>query len=171
MKRSDFKKKMAEEIQSGLRGFISTAISKAKALPNGSIEISKQQVDRWKKVLDSTHYKAPPGEKVWANTIADRILHVMELFKKKATKTKADPRVNELKDAFVEYCDNIKGFKPIINHGRDTVMIKRILVNYTKEDILDCFDWFLNDKVSDDLSPCISTALASGVFNKFLAQR
>ena len=171
MKRSDFKKKIAEEIQSGLRGFISTAISKAKALSNGSIEISKEQVDRWKKVLNSTHYKAPVNEKRWADSVADRILHVMELFKKNASKIKADPRVNELKDAFVEYCDNIKGFKPVINHARDTIMIKRLLVNYTKEEILDCFDWFLNDKISDDLSPSISTALASGVFNKFLSQR
>jgi hypothetical protein len=171
MKKSDFKKKIAEQIQAGLRGFISTAISRAEALPDGSIKVSKEQVDRWKKVLNTTYHRASVNEKYWASSTADRVLHVMELFKKNATKTKADPRVQELKDSFVEYCENIKGFKPVINHAKDTVMIKRILVNYTKEEILDCFDWFLNDKISDDLSPSISTALASSVFNRFLRQR
>ena len=171
MKRSDFKKKLAEEIQSGLRGFISSVISKSKQLPDGSIVVTKQQVDRWKRVLNSTYYKAPESEKIWASSVADRILHAMDTFKKNASKTKSDPRIKEIKDAFIEYCENIKGFKPVINHGRDTIMIKRLLVNYTKEDILDCFDWFLHDKISDDLSPSISTSLSSGVFNKFLSQR
>ncbi|RLB67633.1 MAG: hypothetical protein DRH08_03130 [Deltaproteobacteria bacterium] len=171
MKRSDIKKKIAEEIQSGLRGFISNTLAKAKNLPDGSIQIGKAQVERWKKVLEATHYKSPTPEKTWSSAIADRIIHVMTSLKKKETKTPADPRVAELQKAFIEYCENIQGFKPVLNYARDTVMIKRTLVNYSKEDVLDCFDWFLNDKSSKELSASISTALAPGVFNKFLSQR
>jgi len=171
MKRSDLKKKISEDIHSGWRGFVSYIMLRGENLPDGSIKIGKQYVDRWKRMAESTHYKLKPNEKRWANAIVDRIFHVTDLIRKNAIKTKTDPRVGELIKSFAEYCENIKGFKPTVNYGRDTVMIKRTLVNYSKEEILDCFDWFLNDKVSDDLSPSISTALASGVFNKFLSQR
>lgn len=171
MKRSDLKKKIAEEIHSGWRGFVSYIMLNGKNQPDGSIMIGKDLVDRWKRMAKSTHYKLNPQEKRWANAIIDRIFHVTDLIRKNANKKPADPRVAELMKEFTEYCENIKGFKPVINYGRDTVMIKRTLVNYSKEEILDCFDWFLNDKSSDDLSPSISTALASGVFNKFLSQR
>ena len=171
MKRSDVKKKIAEEVQSGLRGFLSNMLAKAKALPDGSIQIRKIQVDRWRKVLNTTHYKSPTPEKTWSNLVADRIILVMTRLKKKETKKPVDPRVAELQKKFIEYCENIQGFTPVLNYARDTIMIKRALVKYSKEDILDCFDWFLNDKVSKELSASISTALAPGVFNKFLSQR
>jgi len=162
---------MAEEIHSGWRGFVSYIMLNGENKPDGSIVLSKELVNRWKRMAKSTHYKLNPNEKKWAFDIIDRLFHVTDLARKNATKTKANPDVAELIKSFTEYCENIKGFKPVINYGRDTVMIKRTLQNYSKEDILDCFDWFLNDKSSDDLSPSISTALASGVFNKFLSQR
>ena len=171
MKKSEFKKKIAEEIQSGLRGFVSNLIAKAQSFPDGSIKINKTQVDRWKKMLNATHYKAPQSEKVWADAVADRVIHVIVYLKKKITKQPADPRVAELQESFIEYCENIQGFKPVLNYARDTIMIKRTLKSYSKENILDCFDWFLNDKVSKELSASISTALAPAIFNKFLKQR
>jgi len=171
MKRSDFKKKLAEEIQSGLRGFISNAISKAKALPDGSIQISKLQVERWKKVLNSTHYKAPPSEKIWANSIAERILHVMEFFKKKEVKTPPDPRVSEVKKLFIEYTENIKGFTPEINHGVEGKMIKTALTKYKVDEITDLFDWFMNAERYSDFTCSIKTILSTSVINSWLKER
>ncbi len=168
MKRSDLKKKMAEVIHSGWRGFVSFIMLNGDNRPDGSIVISKQVVDRWKRMAKSTHYKLNPNEKKWAFDIINGLFHVTDLARKNANKKPADPRVAELIKKFSEYCVDIKGFEPEINYGRDTVMIKRTLVKHSKEDILDCFNWFLNDKASDELSPSISTALATGVFNKFL---
>jgi len=171
MKKSDFKKKIAEEVQSGLRGFISNTIGKAQNLPNGSIIIAKAQVERWKKVLNTTHFKAPNSEKVWANTVADHILHVMELFKKKENKTPVDPRVNDVKKLFVEYCNNIKGYEPQIDHKIETKMIKTALEKYSVDEITDLFDWFMNSSRYEKFSCTIKTILSNGIINVWLGER
>lgn len=171
MKRSDIKKKIAEEIQSGLRGFISNMLAKAKNLPNGSIQINKQQVDRWKKVLEATHYKSPTPEKTWSSAIADRIIHVMTSLKKKETKKPADPRVKEVKETFIKYCENIKGFTPEINHGMEGKMIKTTLTKYTVDEITDLFDWFMNADKYSDFTCSIKTILSVSVINSWLKER
>ena len=170
MKRGDFKKKIAEEIQAGHRGFITALIGKSKSLPSGSIIIDKVQVLRWKKMLSVTHYKAGPNEKIWADMMADKIINLMVKLKKSATKTPADPRVGEIIKTFEEYCENLRGFKPVINYGRDIMRIKEMLKTHSTDEILDSFDWFLRDKESP-LSPSISTILSPGVFNQFLNKR
>lgn len=171
MTRSEFKKKLAEDIHAGLRGFINYILGTADHQPDGSIRISKAQVDRWKRISTSTHHKLRTNEKVWANTIVDRVLHSMALVKKKIVKSKPDPRVTEIKNEFIEYCKNLKGFEPIIDHGRDGTIIKKRLETYSKEQILDCFDWFLTDKGFDNFSPSISTVLSIAIFNKFLSKQ
>lgn len=171
MKRSDFKKKIAEEVHAGWRGFANYILGKAEHLPDGSIKIKKQQVDIWRRMVDSTHYKLRTNEKTWANMIVDRIMNVMSSFKKNATKPKADPQVAEIKIAFTQYCKDLRNFEPIIDHGKDGVMIKKRLAEYNKEDILDCFDWFLTTKDFDKFSPSISTALSVAIFNRFLSQK
>lgn len=168
MKRSDFKIKIAEIAQAGLRGLLQNLIAKGENLPDGSIKIPKLTVARWKKLLDVTYYKAPPGDKKWANDVAQQIVDMMEKMKKKEVKKAdpPDPRVKEVIETFKEYCVNIRGFNPDINYGRDTIAIKNKLKEFTPDQIYDCFDWFLKDKEST-LSPTISTILSVGVFNKF----
>jgi len=171
MKRSDIKKKIAEEIQSGLRGFISNTLAKAKNLSDGSVQISKIQVERWKKVLEATHYKSPTPEKTWSSTIADRIIHVITSLKKKELKEPADPRVAEVKKLFIEYTENIKGFTPEINHGQEGKMIKIALKKYKVDEITDLFDWFMNVDKYSDFTCSIKTILSVSVINSWLKER
>lgn len=171
MKRADFKKKLVEEVHAGWRGFANYIMGKAEHLPDGSIKIKKQQVDIWRRMIESTHYKLKTNEKVWANMIVDRIMNIMSSFKKNAIKSKADPRVAEIKTSFVKYCKDLRGFDPIVEHGKDGIMIKKRLTEYSEEDILDCFDWFLTEKDFEKFSPSISTALSAAIFNRFLSQR
>lgn len=171
MDKKDFKQKLAEEVQSGLRGFIESALGQADHQPDGSIKIDKWTVKRWKKVMKLTHYKLEPHQKRWANAVVEKIVCLMEKIKKNGNKTPPDPRVKVLKDKFVEYCDNIKGFKPILNHGRDTIILKERLKDYDEDKILDCFDWFLGNKEYEKFSPGISTCLSANIFNKFLQER
>jgi hypothetical protein len=171
MKRSDFKRRLAEEVHAGWKGFANYILGKAEHLPDGSLKISKTMADRWKRMADSTHYKLRTNEKVWAETVVERILTAMENIKRSITPPKTDPRVTEIKMAFVDYCKELKGFDAVIDHGRDGAMIKKRLETNTKEDILDCFDWFLNNRDFDNFSPSISTALSTGLFNKFLSKR
>lgn len=170
MKRSDFKNKLAEEVHAGLKGFINYILAKADHLPDGSIKIRKAYVERWKRMSNSTHYKLRENEKVWANTVTDRIMHVMSSFKKNATKTPPDPQVTEIKLKFVEYAKNLRGFDAQIDHAKDGALIKKRLLTHSKEILLDCFDWFLTDKEMEKLSPSISTALSTYAFNKFLSK-
>ena len=170
MNRGEFKKKLAEEVHSGLRGFINYVLGTADYLPDGSIKIKKAQVDRWKRISTSTHYKLRTNEKVWANTIVDRIMKTM-ISAKKPVKAKADPRITEIKEEFTQYCKDLKDFEPIIDHGKDGAIIKKRLEKYSKDQILDCFDWFLNEKSFEIFSPSISTALSTGIFNKFLSRK
>ena len=171
MKRSDFKKKLAEEVHAGWRGFISYILGKADYLPDGSIKIKKNQVARWKRMADSTHYKLRTNEKVWANSVVDRIMYVMSSFKKNATKSKTDPRVKEVKDIFIKYCKNIRGFTPEINHAIDGSIIKKKLEVYSVEDLTDCFDWFMNTESYNKFSCSIKTVLSTGIFNKWLEDK
>jgi len=171
MNRNEFKKKLAEEVHAGLRGFINYILGKAEHLPDGSIKFKKTQVDRWRRISNSTHYKLRTNEKVWADTIVENIIKLMVSVKKKITKTKSDPRVTEIKNEFVEYCKNLRNFEPIIDHGKDGIIIKKRLENYTKDQILDCFDWFLTEKSFENFSPTISTALSIAIFNKFLSKQ
>jgi hypothetical protein len=171
MKRSEFKRRLAEEVHAGWKGFASYILGKAEHLPDGSLKISKTMADRWKRMADSTHYKLRTNEKVWAETVVERILTAMENIKRSITPPKTDPRVTEIKLAFVDYCKDLRGFDAVIDHGRDGAMIKKRLETNTKEDILDCFDWFLNNRDFDNFSPSISTALSTGLFNKFLSKR
>lgn len=171
MTKSDFKKKLAEEVHAGWRGFISYILGKADYLPDGSIKIKKAQVDRWKRMADSTHYKLRMNEKIWADTVVERIMHIMTTAKKKAIKPKADPRVKEVKDIFIKYCENIRGFTPEINHAIDGSIIKKRLEIYSVEDLTDCFDWFMNTEDYSKFSCSIKTVLSIGIFNKWLEIR
>lgn len=172
MKTSDFKKRLAEEVHAGWRGFVNYILGEAEHLPDGSIKIKKAQVERWSRMKNSSYSKLRPNEKNWANGVVARVMKEFFLLKKRLKKKeKPDPRVAEIKEEFVQYCKNLRGFEPIIDHGRDGAMIKKRLENYTKDDILDCFDWFLTDKGLKDFSPNISTALSTAIFNKFLSKR
>jgi hypothetical protein len=171
MKRSDFKRRLAEEVHAGWKGFANYILGKAEHLPDGSLKIPKTMADRWHRMADSTHYKLRTNEKVWADTVVERILTAMESIKKSITPQKTDPRVTEIKLAFVQYCKDLKGFDAVIEHGRDGAMIKKRLETNTQEEILDCFDWFLTNKDFDNFSPSISTALSASLFNKFLSKR
>lgn len=171
MKKSDVRKRVAEEVQSGLRGFIQSMLGDADHLPNGDIRINQWTVKRWKKVMKTTHFKLPPQQKVWATQVADNIIKAITNMKKKETKSPQDPRVPMLKEKFIEYCKNIKGFEPILNHGRDTEMLKERLASYDEEKILDCFDWFLGHDDYKKFSTSISTCLSANIFNKFLSER
>ena len=169
MKRNDFKKKLAEEIHAGWRGFISYVLGKAEYMSDGSIKIRKQQVDIWKRMINSTHYKLRTNEKTWANLVVDRIIYIMTTVKKEIVKT--DPRVKEVKDIFIKYCENIRGFTPEINHALDGFLIKKKLETYNVEDIADCFDWFMNTENYNKFSCSIKTILSIGIFNKWLEER
>jgi len=171
MNRSEFKKKLAEEVHAGLRGFINYILGKADHLPDGSITFKKAQADRWKRISNSTHYKLRTNEKVWANTIVENIMKNMAAVKKKISKVKADPRVTSIKNEFVEYCKDLRDFEPIIDHGKDGLIIKKLLEKYTEAEILDCLDWFLREKDFENFSPTISTALSIAIFNKFLSKQ
>jgi len=171
MKKSDFKKKLAEEIHAGLKGFINYILAKADHLPDGSIKIKKAQVERWKRMADSTHYKLRPNEKVWANAVVDRILYVMDNLKKNILKVKPDPRVDEVKALFIEYTKNIKGFEPKINHKIESGMIKEMLKKYSVEELGDLFDWFMNSSRYSTFSCSIKTILSTGVINSWLQER
>lgn len=171
MKRSEFKRRLAEEVHAGWKGFANYILGKGKPMPDGSMLIPKVYIDRWRRMGESTHYKLRTREKVWADTVVERILTAMENIKKSITPPKSDPRVTEIKQAFVQYCKDLKGFDAVIDHGRDGAMIKKRLETNTKEDILDCFDWFLTNKDFENFSPSISTALSTGLFNKFLNKR
>lgn len=171
MKKSDFKKRLAEEVHAGWRGFANYILGKAIPMPDGSMKIPKDMVMRWRRMVDSTHYKLQSHEKAWANALVDRILVAMKNMKQTMVAQKSDPRVAEIKAKFVEYCKNLKGFAPEIDHGKDGAMIKKRLENNTPEEILDCFDWFLTNSDFSDFSPSISTALSTSIFNKFLSKR
>ena len=171
MKNSNLKKKLIEDVHDGLRGYIQFVLSQGRPQQDGSIKILKSQVDRWRRIMDSTHSKLRTNEKEWAILVVKRIVHSMSQFKKKATATKSDPRVTEIKQAFSEYCNSLRGFDPIIDHGRDGGIIKERLKTSNKEEILDCFDWFLTEKDFNKFSPSISTALSAAIFNRFLSQK
>lgn len=171
MKRKDFKKRLAEEVHAGWRGFANYILGKATPLPDGSMKIPKEMVQRWRRMVDSSHNKLQTQEKAWANALVDRILTTMESIKKNITPPKTDPQVTEIKKIFVDYCKDLRGFDAVIEHGKDGAMIKKRLETNTKEEILDCFEWFLTNRDYDNFSPSISTALSASIFNKFLSQR
>lgn len=173
MKRGDLKKKMAEVIHSGWRGFVSFIMLNGENKPDGSIVISKNVVDRWKRMAKSTHYKLNPNEKKWAFEIINGLFHVTDLARRNAEKKKTppDPRVNEVKKLFLEYTKNIKGFTPKINHPVDGKKIKEALKDYSVEEITDLFDWFMNSDSYEDFSCSIKTILSTGVINSWLKDR
>ena len=171
MTKKNLKEKMAEDIHDGLRGYIQFVLSQGVSQPNGSIKIRKSQVDRWRRIMNSSHNKLRSNEKEWAVLVVAKLVKTMNTFKKNSTVKITDSRVAEIKETFVEYCKNLRHFVPIINHGRDDIIIKQRLKDYSKEEILDCFDWFLTDKGYEKFSPSISTALSVSIFNRFLSQK
>lgn len=161
---------IAEIVHQGWKGFVSYIFgSVGKLQPDGSMVIPKATVDRWKKMMTVTHYKLNPGQKDWANNIADKIIKDIKSWKKRNTKTTADPRVNEMVGVFIEYCENLRNFKPEIS-AVDRKILKNMLTKYSVDEISDCFDWFLNNKDFRKFSPTISTILSAGIFNKFLSR-
>jgi hypothetical protein len=86
-------------------------------------------------------------------------------------KRQTDPRVTEVKKAFVQYCENIRGFTPRINHAVEGAIIKRYLKDYSVDEITDCFDWYMNHDNYQNFACSIKTILGNGIWNKWLQER
>jgi hypothetical protein len=168
------KLRMKEDLLAGLRGFIQNALAKAKQNPDGTITISKDNVSKWQRVLDGPLKTAPKHMQEWTESTANRMIKTIKDFKKETiAKTEVeDPRVKEVKDAFIEYCKDIRDLDYRPDNRKDVPLIKKRLAEGHSADLLkDAFDWFLKDDVSHRLPPTISVALSSGVFTQFMSKR
>lgn len=138
--------------------------------PDGSVTISKELAELWRSEMKTPYALLPKKKQISDRFVAD--LYLAEVKRAdKTVKKPSDPRVKEVKEAFIKYCENIRGFTPEINHALEGAMIKKRLETYSVEDIKDCFDWFMNNEDYRNFSCSIKTILSNSIFNKWLEER
>lgn len=168
------KQLMREDILAGLRGFIMNALSKGTQNQDGSVTISKENVKRWRQALEGPLKTSPKYIQDWTGQTADVLIKTIKKFKRDSMSKveERDPRIDEIKQAFIEYCQDIRSFEYKPDNRKDVPLIKeRLAEGHSADLIKDEFDWFLKDDVSRRLSPTISVALSRNVFTQFLANR
>lgn len=168
------KLRMKEDLLAGLRGFIQNALAKGRHNADGTVTISKDNVAKWQRTLDGPLKTSPKHIQDWTEGVVNKMIKTIKDFKKETT-AKAeveDPRVKEIKLAFVEYCKDIRDLDYRPDNRKDVPLIKKRLAEGNSADLIkDAFDWFLRDDVSHRLPPTISVALSSGVFTQFMSKR
>jgi len=79
-----------------------------------------------------------------------------------------DPSVRAIIDHFSQRCQEVRGFKPAINGGKDGKAVKAALADgETSGTLKALIDWFLQSKKADDLGVALSTALSAHSRNLF----
>jgi hypothetical protein len=82
------------------------------------------------------------------------------------------PNVKAIIDHFSQRCQELRGFKPAINGGKDGAAVKRALAEgETLEALRGLVDWFLRSKKADELGVALSTALSAHSRNLFRQER
>lgn len=122
--------------------------------------ISKDWKSQWKE-----YGKLSPKQKKERIEWAKKLLDLMP---DETPKEKSDPRVKQVISSFVEVCQDIRGFKPEINWGVDTRMVKSKLQNYTPEQLRDLFKWYLGHEHCEKLGASLKTTLSTYVINRWL---
>ena len=83
-----------------------------------------------------------------------------------------DHNVKAIIDYFSHRCQELRGFKPAINGGKDGAAVKRALAEgETPEALRAMVDWFLGSKKADELGVALSTALSAHSRNLFRQER
>ena len=83
-----------------------------------------------------------------------------------AGKSPPDPRINEVKNHFVEACFKVLHFEPVLEHAKDGKLIKSRLNgdNFTLDELKDLIDWFVkSDKAQEH--PTLAAALSAHSMN------
>lgn len=165
----DVREKAASLCHTQWSGWMKYLFSLSVQNTDGTVTIPKGLVERWQRQITTPYSKLGAEEKKSDRKEADRFIKL--LLKEKTAKPKPDPRVRELILAFQRYCQEIKGFKPEISWGVEGKLVKKRLADYSPEDLKDCFDWFLNDELSERLGCTLKIALNNYTFNKWLSNR
>lgn len=87
------------------------------------------------------------------------------------SKKKKGSPVHRIFEGFIESCEGLKGFTPVLNHGRDGSVVKRRLRQFTEKELLDCIDWYLSSTLSKEWGISLKTALCAQAMNKWQTQR
>lgn len=170
MAKVDSRERLANWVHELWRGWMKFLLAQCDHNPDGTVTIPAEYVKKWKRQMRTSLKNLPAAEQKSDYEISDRLIKLIKSLKPKA-KRKADPRVNEVKATFINYCENIQNFTPVINHVIEGAIIKKKLQQFSVEELTDCFDWFLNNEDYAKFSPTIKTVLSNGVFNKWLRER
>ena len=83
-----------------------------------------------------------------------------------AGKSPPDPRINEVKNYFIEACFKVLRFEPVFEHAKDGKLIKSRLNgdNFTLDELKDLIDWFVkSDKSKEHMT--LAAALSAHSMN------
>lgn len=140
-----------------------------KGIPNadGTLTVPKDTIDRWRRQMNTPYDQLSKKEKDLDIIEADKFIKAFAAFQP-VKKTEADPRVKEVILKWIEYCENIRGFKPEISWGIEGSIVKKHLRRFTPEQLYDLFDFYLNSDDCKRLGCSLKIALGNYIINKWL---
>jgi len=133
---------------------------------DGSATIPADLTKRWQRQMNTIYSLLNKTDQAKYIIESDKLIASMTELQSK--KTIADPRVKDVINKWIEYCQNIKGFKPEISWGADGAMVKKRLGRFTPEQLSDLFDFYLNSDDCKRMGCSLKIALGNFILNKYL---
>jgi hypothetical protein len=161
-----FKDKLASLCHDQWAGWMIYLFGKCTHNPDGSVTIPKSLVDRWQKQLNTPYDLLSKEEKDSDLKEADKFIKLFASNQPK--KNDPDPRVKTVINNWIEYCQNIKGFKPEVSWGIEGAIVKKRLGRFTPEQLSDLFDYYLNSEDCKRMGCSLKIALGNYILNKWM---
>lgn len=164
-----FKDKIASLCHDQWSHWIVSLLGKGTPNADGTLTVPKDVIDRWRRQMNTPYDLLSDTEKDLDKVEADKFLKVIaEKSSSKLEDNVPDPRVKLVILKWIEYCENIKGFKPEIGWGMDGAIVKKRLGRFTPEQLYDLFDFYLNSEDCKRLGCSLKIALGNYILNKYL---
>jgi len=162
----NIKEKLASLCHDQWSGWMTYLFGRSTQNNDGTVTIPKSLVDRWKRQINTPYALLSKDEKDSDKKEADKFIKLMA--KNIIKKTPPDPKVKEVINTFIEYCDNIKGFKPVISWAIEGSIVKKRLGRFTPEQLADLFDFYLNSDDCNKMGCSLKIALGNYIVNKWM---